>query len=102
MLPWARAALAAAILDATPGDEAACELSRIALDALNRPNVASEGRALIRAVFVRSLGADAPEAVRVAQQGKEELIALAAKISDPAVRESFLTRVPEHAELNRQ
>jgi tetratricopeptide (TPR) repeat protein len=58
-----------------------------------------EGEATIRLEYAEALHAagDHAAAARAIAEARERLLARAARISDPAWRESFLTRVPEHA-----
>ena len=58
-----------------------------------------EGEALIRVVYAECLHAagDADAARSALREARDDLLARAAKIVDPAHRESFLTRVPENA-----
>jgi serine/threonine protein kinase/tetratricopeptide (TPR) repeat protein len=57
-----------------------------------------EGEALIRLVWAEALEAEDAAAARAAiAEARERLLARAAKIADPALRQSFLERVPENA-----
>jgi eukaryotic-like serine/threonine-protein kinase len=57
-----------------------------------------EGEALIRLVYADALRGEDPAAERAAIfEARDRLLERAAKIGDPALRESFVTRVPENA-----
>jgi ATP/maltotriose-dependent transcriptional regulator MalT len=93
--PYALAVLAR--VERARGDLAA---AREAVDEAMRGGAAVEGgEAALRLEHAEVLHAVGDhDAARAAIAGaRERLLARAAKISDPAMRESFLARVPEHA-----
>jgi tetratricopeptide (TPR) repeat protein/tRNA A-37 threonylcarbamoyl transferase component Bud32 len=100
MRAGAQAALASALLGQGKTAEALAE-ARGAMATLEElgPGKMGELEALVRVVLVEALiaageRAEATEAVRLAS---DRLAARAALIGDEAMRESFLTKVPEHA-----
>jgi tetratricopeptide (TPR) repeat protein len=58
-----------------------------------------DGESLIRVVFAEALAAsgDRPTARAAFREARDRLLRRAAKVADPALRESFLQRVPENA-----
>ena len=74
-------------------------VSSEALAVLESLDGVEEGESLIRLVHALALGAtgDLARASLHARQARQRLLDLAAKISEPAWRRSFLDNVPEHA-----
>jgi tetratricopeptide (TPR) repeat protein len=81
--------------------EEAFATAREAMQALAALGSVDEGEAQIRLVHARVLDAagDADGAREAIGAAREIVLAKAAKISDPALRESFLGRVPEHVQI---
>jgi tetratricopeptide (TPR) repeat protein len=73
--------------------------AREALDVLEGLGGVEEGESLVRLTFAEALTAtgDHDGARTAVRRARERLLARAEKISDPAVRQSFLERVPENA-----
>jgi tetratricopeptide (TPR) repeat protein len=96
-LPYALAALARVLLDAARPVEARAA-AREAMERLGDVEGIHEGEALIRLVHAEALlalgDAGAGEALAAA---RDRLLDRAARIGEPALRESFLAVVPEHA-----
>ncbi|MBI4511586.1 MAG: protein kinase [Deltaproteobacteria bacterium] len=80
-------------------DAQALEAAREAMHLLETLGKIDEGDALVRLVYAEALQATgAVEGARAAiAAARDRLVAQAALVTDPALRESLLTRVPEHA-----
>ena len=98
MMPQILATLArVALLDGRPDESVA--LARDAMAALEEVGVIEEGEALVRLMFAEALAAtgDRDGARAAAHVARDRLLARAARITDPAWRDSFLYRVADHA-----
>ena len=96
--PFARATLAQVLLDRGRAEEALSQ-ARTATEARSVIESVEEGDALIHLVYAEALDAsgDRAAARAVIAGARDRLLANAAKITHPALRWSFLTRVPENA-----
>jgi tetratricopeptide (TPR) repeat protein len=79
--------------------ERALAAAREAMDILEGLTGIEEGESLIRLAFAEALAAhgDLPAARAAIREARERLLRRAAKVGDPALRQSFLERVPENA-----
>jgi eukaryotic-like serine/threonine-protein kinase len=98
----ARIYLAAILADAGDLDAAAAEAldhARSAAEILASLGIIEEGESLVRLAHAEALEAngDHDAAVIAAVSAQQRLMERAEKIEDPALRASFLDRVPEHA-----
>jgi eukaryotic-like serine/threonine-protein kinase len=77
----------------------ALDAAREATELLEQLGGIDEGESLVRLVHAEAVWAngDVEGARRIVGTARERLLARAAKISDPAWRQSFLERVPENA-----
>ncbi len=77
----------------------ALSAAREAMDILEALTGIEEGESLIRLTFAEALAAhgDLPAARAAFREARERLLRRAAKVGDPALRRSFLERVPENA-----
>jgi hypothetical protein len=77
----------------------AADLARSALALLEQLGAIEEGEALIRLVHAEALAAlgDRAAFTRAASDARDRLLEHAARITDPAWRERFLTAVPDNA-----
>jgi hypothetical protein len=77
----------------------AADLARSALALLEELGAIEEGEALVRLVHAEALAAlgDHAASKRAASEARDRLLARAARITDPAWRERFLTEVPDNA-----
>ena len=90
----------ARVLLAKGNAEAAEPIALEAIAALEEVSGVQDDEILVRLVYAKVLAANGNhgESRRVAARAKAVLLARAAKISDPAWRERFLSAVPLHAE----
>jgi ATP/maltotriose-dependent transcriptional regulator MalT len=95
---YARARLADA-LRARGSLAEALECARGAVELVNSMGIVEEGEAFIRLIYAELLfeRGERPKAAAAIGAARERLLARAAKISDPAARASYLSRVPDHA-----
>jgi hypothetical protein len=96
--PLALATLADVLL-AAGKTEPALEVAREATACVQAAGGVEEGDALVRLVLARALAASGDhEAARATlTAARAELLARAERIRDPALRRTFLDRIPEHA-----
>jgi thioredoxin-like negative regulator of GroEL len=95
--PFAIALLARALLAQDRRAEALLS-ARDAYAQLERLGVVDDGEATIRLALAECLIAvgDTLAAREVLEKAAKRILASAEAIEDPAIRESFLTRIPEH------
>nr|HEX4317828.1 protein kinase [Kofleriaceae bacterium] len=98
MRPPVLAALARVVL-ATGRRFEALAMAQEAAEALDELGAIEEGESLIRLMLAETLAAtgDLPAALAAAARARDRLLERAARISDPAWRDSFLVRVAENA-----
>jgi hypothetical protein len=97
LLPMARATLAAALLRAERREEALVEIEA-AMAPIESGSGIEDGEAYARLVYFDVLTAmgEQQRALAAILAARDRLLERAAKFSNPAWRESFLTRVPDN------
>ncbi len=98
--PFAQALRARALLKLGPGSEAR-DLAQEAYERLVRVGEVDDGEMTIRLAFAESLlaTADRVRAGAVLGEASEKLARLAGAIDDESIRQSFLTRTPDHRRI---
>jgi ATP/maltotriose-dependent transcriptional regulator MalT len=98
--PFALALLARALL-AQGRNAEALSIAREAYAEFERMGIVDDGEATIRLALAECLIADGDTAAAqdVLDKATRHILASAEAIDDPAVRESFLTRIPEHCRI---